>query len=415
MAPKRPPPIEQPPSASSSEGEEESEEEVSEEEHREDENRTNAQSDVEEEESEDEEEEEEEQVFKKSSGQKAGAKSPPSEDSDSEESDSEQTQPSPSASDFTVKPIVSKPMEDSPAKKPFNKPPPSGSKHIVSNQTDELTKPKKGSAKRTVESGQNGKDSQKKSKVSNGDEEDRAVEEKKTGAINRLWSEDDEIAILRGIIEYSKTGGDIHSDMAAFHESIKKSLHVDVSKSQLMDKIRRLKKKYQVNSGRGQKGEDPVFSKLHEHKAFELSKKIWGDGGSNAVDDGAKSSSKRAKTSVKNNDGALIAKDFALDVPVQEGLKGEEKDIELDQRDFWSMYPMLGASLEMEKCHLSLSEAGRNFIKENMSIIGDVKAKELEEKWKRLQADAAALFLKRLDLLSEQTKLFLDAVNSSRS
>ncbi|KAF3450471.1 hypothetical protein FNV43_RR06554 [Rhamnella rubrinervis] len=63
------------------------------------------------------------------------------------------------------------------------------------------------------------------------------------------------------------------ADMNAFHDFIKKSLHVNVTKSQLVDKIRRLKKKYANNAGK--KKFNPT--KPHEQKAFDLSKKIWGN------------------------------------------------------------------------------------------------------------------------------------------
>ncbi|GFS39727.1 multidrug resistance-associated protein 2 [Actinidia rufa] len=93
-------------------------------------------------------------------------------------------------------------------------------------------------AKCPAECEKSGKESQrKKVKVSNGD-----AEEKKN-PIQRLWNEDDEIVIIKGMIDYqSKKGAYPNTDMGAFHEFIKKSLHDDVSRNQLMDKFRRLKK-----------------------------------------------------------------------------------------------------------------------------------------------------------------------------
>ncbi|KAI4327502.1 hypothetical protein L6164_019952 [Bauhinia variegata] len=67
----------------------------------------------------------------------------------------------------------------------------------------------------------------------------------------RLWSE---IAILKVVIEYSaKDGADPSKDPNGFHDFIKKSLHIDISTMQLMDKIRRLKKKYKNNARKGKK------------------------------------------------------------------------------------------------------------------------------------------------------------------
>uniref|UniRef100_A0A9I9EEW8 Glabrous enhancer-binding protein-like DBD domain-containing protein n=1 Tax=Cucumis melo TaxID=3656 RepID=A0A9I9EEW8_CUCME len=51
------------------------------------------------------------------------------------------------------------------------------------------------------------------------------------------------------MIDHSaKKGSDPSLDMNAFHDFIKKSLHVDVTKAQLMYKIRRLKKKSRNNA-----------------------------------------------------------------------------------------------------------------------------------------------------------------------
>uniref|UniRef100_A0A5B6YZZ7 Putative mediator-associated protein 1-like n=1 Tax=Davidia involucrata TaxID=16924 RepID=A0A5B6YZZ7_DAVIN len=276
--------------------------------------------------------------------------------------------------------------------------------------------PAKPGAKRPAE--QNGKESRnKKSKISNGDEEDGAIEEKKS-AINRLWSEDDEIAILKGMIDYkSKKGADPYADMGAFHEFLKKSLHVDVTKNQLTDKIRRLKKKYQNNA---EKGDEPVFSKPHEHKSFELSKKIWGVGGaSNGADDNVKSTNKKStkNSSSKVNTCATSPKlkEVAQEHELQETSKG---DVNASQEEFCSMYPRLKESLQSESekvSPLSLTESGKNLVMEGLSLIGSAKAKELEEKWNNFRIDEVELYLKRVDLIQEQTKSVLAAMKSSKS
>ncbi|PPD94924.1 hypothetical protein GOBAR_DD08027 [Gossypium barbadense] len=100
------------------------------------------------------------------------------------------------------------------------------------------------------------------------------VEEvKKTGEdakkllFQRLFSEDDEIALLKSMLAYSaKKGADPCADMNGFYDFVKKLIHIDVTKAQMMDKLK-------------DKGEDRTFSKAHEQNAFELSKNIWGKEG----------------------------------------------------------------------------------------------------------------------------------------
>ncbi|CAL9024118.1 unnamed protein product [Prunus brigantina] len=63
--------------------------------------------------------------------------------------------------------------------------------------------------------------------------------------------------------------------MVDFHDFIKNLLKADVNKTQLQDKICRLKKKYETNMAKGKKYNTV---KPHELKVFDLSKKVWGSG-----------------------------------------------------------------------------------------------------------------------------------------
>ncbi|KAJ7948204.1 mediator-associated protein 1-like [Quillaja saponaria] len=295
------------------------------------------------------------------------------------------------ASDFTIKPIMSKPMDDS------VKPKTNAAKR-------NLTLVANAGSKRASESDIEAKESKKK-KVSNGDDEDV----KKGSGVQRLWSEEDEIVILRGMIEYqSKKGSDPYADIGAFHEFIKKNLHVDVSKNQLKDKIRRLKKKYQNNAERGKNGEDPVFSKLHEGKSFELSKKIWGSGATYGVQDSGKSK-KKSSSKVKS---PLVLASPKQEVTVK---KKEVTNGELNAEPVSSSnYPFLDRILVSGKLS-SLTETATSYMREALPLLGSVKAKELDRKWQKLQEDEFQMYLKRVELFHESAKMLLEAKKSSNS
>lgn len=338
------------------------------------------------------------------------------------DSDSEGSLPSPNISDFTIKPIRSKPMPE-PAK-PNKAASKAGSKRAADTQPSE-TEPKK-----------------KEKKTQNGAEEEDA---KKGSGIQRLWSEDDEIAILKGITEYrSKTGTDPNADMVAFHEFIKKSLHVDVSKSQLHDKIRRLKKKFQVNAEKGEKnGQEPEFAKPHDFKCFQLSKKIWASS-KESIDTAVKNNSnsvnginKKAKYS---NGGTNTNSKLSdeVNVPITLGLPSreasgkrqsqimvsrkateeEEKEdakIKVDAEepngdldDFWSRYPCFSESLNSEQ--FPMPDFSVKYLKDTMKEIGNEKAKEMEDKWRKLREEELKLYIKRIDLVKEQATLVVDAM-----
>ncbi|XP_028119610.1 STOREKEEPER protein-like isoform X1 [Camellia sinensis] len=88
----------------------------------------------------------------------------------------------------------------------------------------------------------------------------------------RLWSPEDEILILEGIIHHTAdTGLDPSANINDFYLSIKNSIHVHVTKTQLSDKVRKLKKKYMTNANKAQ-----LPSKPHDQQVYKLSQKIWG-------------------------------------------------------------------------------------------------------------------------------------------
>lgn len=292
---------------------------------------------------------------------------------------------------------------------------PTKPKKTTNSKPSAATPVAKPSAKRAIEVvEQNGsKDSKsKKKKVSNGD----ADNEEKKSAVVRLWSEDDEIAILQGMVDYwSKKGADPYADMGAFHEFIKESLHVDVSKNQLTDKIRRLKKKYQNNVEKN--GEDAVFSRPHEYKSFELSKKIWGGAGSGSgVDDSAKSNNGQAKRSgsrVNNTSNALAKpKDGGKAIVVTEKAKGKE-ETKVASGDFAKMYPYLNSALEVQwetEPFWALSEEDRRLMKEKLGR--NSKVREVNEEFKMLKVKELELYSKKLELMKVTTRMSLGALRS---
>ncbi|EOA32182.1 hypothetical protein CARUB_v10015438mg [Capsella rubella] len=103
-------------------------------------------------------------------------------------------------------------------------------------------------------------------------------EEKKKSCFQRVWTDNDEIAVLQGLLDFRKdTGVSPYDNTNTVYQLVKKNISFDVSKVQFMEKLRSLKKKYENNLGKAAKnGDDPTFAKPHDRKAFELSKLAWG-------------------------------------------------------------------------------------------------------------------------------------------
>ncbi|BFG24244.1 hypothetical protein CerSpe_105190 [Prunus speciosa] len=387
MAPKRPSPLDEPPAASSSEEEvASSEEEVDGEE--------------EEESGSGSESESEEPEPPKAAPTPVAAKKPDSAtvnskpQSSSSGSESESESDSELDKDRVVKPITSKPMEETPkTKKPRSK------------ASATTTPAARTGSKRPSES--DPKDSKRpKKKIPDQEPEHAREETKKAGGddskklFQRIWSDDDEITILKGMIDYTtKKVADPYSDMGAFHDFIKKSLKADVNKTQLQDKIRRIKKKYETNVTKGKKY-NPV--KSHEQNLFDLSKKVWGSGegsiGLSGLSEQSKSNGK-ARTNQKGNNKTLASLKAEL-------LSSPERPKECEKVEF-GLKPCGSESLsEVIGFDKGFRELGlpEGVVKQGLELIGGAKRAELKEKWKKLHVAELELFVKRSELMRDQAK-----------
>ncbi|KAK6911440.1 GLABROUS1 enhancer-binding protein family [Dillenia turbinata] len=109
----------------------------------------------------------------------------------------------------------------------------------------------------------------------------------------RLWTDEDEIELLQGFFNYTTQRGtqnsSHHHDTSLFYDQIRGKLQLDFNKNQLVEKLRRLKKKYRNVLNRISSGKELAFKTPHDQATFEISRKIWsGIGGKieeNALED----------------------------------------------------------------------------------------------------------------------------------
>ncbi|WMV26968.1 hypothetical protein MTR67_020353 [Solanum verrucosum] len=321
------------------------------------------------------------------------------EESDSEsEPDPETQKPNP-----VVKPIASKPMDEPKKAAPIVEKKPKSK----ADATAKLTSPKKSTAvvgaKRPVDDGEAKESKRSKKKPEKQIEtpvSKTPTDDVKRQLFQRLWSEDDEIAILKGMTDYrSKKKADPVADLSAFHEFIKKSLHVDVSKAQLQDKIRRLKKKYENNAGKEKKGKERTFSKPHEQKAYELSQKVWGKEKTDKVPVEVVKVENVTASKGRSNSGD--EDNGVLDVVKEEKLSAEvEKTVEVTP------------NLNLTSCGGSVA-ALEKWLEEYSGLLSIEKLDEIKKKSTSLQVAEAGLCLRRVNLIAEQGELMRKAMNAS--
>ncbi|KAK6914494.1 GLABROUS1 enhancer-binding protein family [Dillenia turbinata] len=214
----------------------------------------------------------------------------------------------------------------------------------------------------------------------------------------RVWSEDDEIAILEGLIDYNaKNGKDPFQDMNGFHEFVRKSLSSDFSKNQLTHKIRRLKNRFKSNVGRGEKGKDPVFGKTHDEKVFELSKKIWeGDEVANA--NGRTPKSRKTKGSKKNDEMLNVSEE-------------EEEEEEMVVKKPKNLEESIFCFNQLIK-HSGQVGLNESMMKEGMELISGAKITEWATKWKILEVEEFEIFVKKTELVRQMTKMIHSSLKS---
>ncbi|CAL9219099.1 unnamed protein product [Arabidopsis halleri] len=159
-------------------------------------------------------------------------------------------------------------LEDPPTKKrspqPLENPPTTES----SGDDEEMATEEEGR-----ESGSSSEEEGKESRSSSEEEEQKDPGTKKN-YFQRKWSEDDEIVLLQGMVDFKNDKGKSpYDDMTAFIDTVKNIISFQANQSQFTTKIRRLKDKYLRKRNKG--ADENSFAKAHDLKCFQLSKVIW--------------------------------------------------------------------------------------------------------------------------------------------
>ncbi|KFK25038.1 hypothetical protein AALP_AA8G058500 [Arabis alpina] len=222
-------------------------------------------------------------------------------------------------------------------------------------------------------------------------------ETKKQLMFQRLFSENDEIALLQGILDFTSTRGDPYEKMDVFCEYVKKLINFDANKSQLVTKIRRLKKKFGntiKNSLKKGKSEDEiVFSKDLDQKAFHLSRKVWGSNGVLAS---------KSRKKLGENSKEIIKKEEKPKQNVVSVCRSSSEGGEI--ASFFKAENTTAFGLDEPT------------VAARWEMVSDVaKKREMEEKLKKLKATQEELCLQRTGIVADTVKLIFNDNASSSS
>ncbi|XP_047073860.1 probable transcription factor At3g04930 [Lolium rigidum] len=111
-------------------------------------------------------------------------------------------------------------------------------------------------------------------------QEESAAAEDSRRLFQRLWTDEEELLILRGFLEFTSRRGTAFAshqyDTGPFYEEVRRELSFDFSKNQLIEKLRRLKKKYRVCAKRMlAQGGTFAFRSAHEGAIYDVARHIW--------------------------------------------------------------------------------------------------------------------------------------------
>ncbi|KAI4303584.1 hypothetical protein MLD38_039193 [Melastoma candidum] len=175
-------------------------------------------------------------------------------------------------------------------------------------------------------------------------------------SFRRVWSDEDQLALLRGMIKFvDLEGKDPLAHIEEFSPFVQKSLSFPVTGQQLVVKIRALRFKYRDNEGK-----DKVFTRASEAEAFKLSRKIWG--------------TEDQKTLAANGGRAKRTTD--------------DRNLDLA-----GSCPVL--TLEMVtlcKQNVGLSE---NYVRARINAADESKLQLLEERWKKQKLEEASILARK--------------------
>ncbi|XP_057740289.1 GLABROUS1 enhancer-binding protein-like [Arachis stenosperma] len=297
-------------------------------------------------------------------------------------------------------------------------------KHVLlkSQPSASVSQTKFGS-KRAAENSINHSNQPKRGKKTQEDHAVGSVEkdpQKSKSLFQRVFSEEDEIGILKGLSEFiAKTGKEPYKCADEFYDFMKGSnlIRANVSCMQVKEKIRRLKKKFENILIKEKNGKGTTL-KPHELEALQLGKNVWGHdgrGGEAVLNETAK------KDTINNEKAAKITPKKALVPHSKEKAEAKSKlnSEPLDSNEGRRMSEFSVTSLALTSMLRYDGTFGKPFgedyIRKGIELLGVAKREDMEARWRKFTDAENKLYAEIAEFYAEQAKLIYQANSSSSS
>ncbi|KAG0502083.1 hypothetical protein HPP92_002155 [Vanilla planifolia] len=223
-------------------------------------------------------------------------------------------------------------------------------------------------------------------------------DEEKIVFVDKMFSRNDELALLQGVLDYKETHHIVPSStaqVASFLKNFNAPMTIANSVQRIYLKLGVMKKKYLKHAAM----ENPKFSYVHGYTVFELSKKIWGSGGEND----AVLKNKMGPNKTKHSIMKVKEKGNAIEEPMllDNKLKPEKMEDKNKQKAKKNQFPVVFTSLH----RLLDVEHAKNALLLPLSHIPDENANTFEAKCKKLDITEFRLQVKKQKLLDGALKL----------
>ncbi|TVU45454.1 hypothetical protein EJB05_04941, partial [Eragrostis curvula] len=110
---------------------------------------------------------------------------------------------------------------------------------------------------------------------SSGSDQQQQQQEQPAFKFQRIWTESDELRFLQGLLGCGAQGLVFPRDLNVFYDRFSESMPQPYTRSQLSEKLRRLKNKYRSMSARVAKGLDPARLAPHDRDVLHLCSRLW--------------------------------------------------------------------------------------------------------------------------------------------
>uniref|UniRef100_A0A0E0NLF3 Glabrous enhancer-binding protein-like DBD domain-containing protein n=1 Tax=Oryza rufipogon TaxID=4529 RepID=A0A0E0NLF3_ORYRU len=198
------------------------------------------------------------------------------------------------------------------------------------------------------------------------------------GAVQKLWGDADEVALLAGAAAFRARAGHVPRlpDMGALFDSIRGSLSPHIDQAKVYYKLKRLKGKY-LHAAPG------ASAGPHERRVRDLCASVWGAD----LEPLAEGDDERAAAAAAAADQPRTVPDAAAMLPVLTEMLDE----------YWKTDGRALSSVSLAK---------------GLSLLGTEEARFIEGKWRRQLDSEIQTQMRRHDLAKEVYALLMDAIKA---